>query len=237
MPLTAGSLLGPYEIVATLGAGGTGEVHRARDTRLKRDVAVKVLPEAFAGDPDRLSRFQREAELLATLNHPNIAGIYVIEEADGVRAIVMELVEGETLAARLARPEGRALQDSCALQDSSRGRSSDRPESAAIPPDEALPLARQVAVALEAAHHKGVIHRDLKPANIKVTADGTVRVLATRNSPGFRPMATLFSSDRLLGFDVMPDGQQFVIASLDPPVTANRQITEPVTWSSIGPRS
>src|SRR5436309_7815368 len=128
-----------------------GEVFRARDTRLNRDVALKVLPDAFASDPDRLARFTREAQTLASLNHPNIAHIHGLEESNGVRALVMELVEGEDLAQRIAR--------------------------GAIPIDEALPIAKQIAEALEAAHEQGIVHRDLKPANIKVRADGTVKVL------------------------------------------------------------
>ena len=151
MPLSAGTRLGPYQIVSALGAGGMGEVYQAKDTRLKRDVALKVLPDTFAQDAGRLARFQREAELLATLNHPNIAGIYGLEESNGVRALVLELVEGPTLADRIAKGP--------------------------IPLDEALPVARQIADALEAAHEKGVIHRDLKPANIKLRPDGTVKVL------------------------------------------------------------
>src|SRR5499426_2790767 len=151
MSLTPGTRLGPYEITATLGAGGMGEVYRARDTRLKRDVALKILPESFATDPERLARFQREAEVLASLNHPNIAAIHGLEEADGTRALVMELVEGETLADRITRGP--------------------------LPIDEALPIATQIAEALEAAHEQGIIHRDLKPANIKRRPDGTVKVL------------------------------------------------------------
>jgi serine/threonine protein kinase len=151
MPLKPGSRLGSYEVVDTIGAGGMGEVYRARDTRLKRDVAIKIVPESFASDPDRLARFQREAEVLASLSHPNIAGIYGLEESDGTRALVMELVEGETLAERIAR--------------------------GAIPVDEALAIATAIAEALEAAHEQGIIHRDLKPANIKVRPDGTVKVL------------------------------------------------------------
>src|SRR5215475_11809207 len=151
MALALGTRLGPYEITASIGAGGMGEVYRARDTRLKRDVALKILPESFAADADRLARFQREAEVLASLSHPNIAGIYGIEESNGTRALVMELVEGEDLSQRIAR--GR------------------------IPLDEALPIARGIAEALEAAHEQGIIHRDLKPANIKVRPDGTVKVL------------------------------------------------------------
>ena len=138
-------------MTALIGVGGMGEVYRATDTRLKRDVAVKVLPAVLAGDPDRLARFQREAEVLASLNHPNIGGIHGLEESGGVTALVLELVEGPTLADRIA--EG------------------------AIPIDEALPIAKQIAEALEAAHEQGIIHRDLKPANIKVRPDGTVKVL------------------------------------------------------------
>jgi serine/threonine-protein kinase len=151
LALTPGTRLGPYEITAPLGAGGMGEVYRARDTKLDRDVALKVLPESFIHDPDRLARFQREAKVLAALNHPNIAHIHGLEESNGVRALVMELVEGEDLAQRLAR--------------------------GAIPIDEALPIAKQIAEALEAAHEQGIIHRDLKPANIKVKPDGAVKVL------------------------------------------------------------
>jgi eukaryotic-like serine/threonine-protein kinase len=151
MSLAAGTRLGPYEILSVLGAGGMGEVYRARDTKLHRDVALKVLPDSFANDPDRLARFQREAQVLASLNHPNIAHIHGLEESNGVRALVMELVEGEDLAQRLTR--------------------------GAIPIDEALPIAKQVAEALEAAHEQGIVHRDLKPANIKLRPDGTVKVL------------------------------------------------------------
>src|SRR5713101_6877602 len=142
MPLSAGTRLGPYEIVSALGAGGMGEVYRGQDTKLGRDVALKILPDTFAADPERLARFQREAHVLASLNHPHIGAIYGLEESDGVRALVLELVEGPTLSDRIAQ--------------------------GAIPLDEALPIARQIAEALEAAHEQGVIHRDLKPANIKL---------------------------------------------------------------------
>src|ERR1700730_1643617 len=151
MALTSSSRLGPYEIVAPLGAGGMGEVYRARDTKLNRDVAIKVLLPAVASDPDRLARFSREAQVLASLNHPNIAQIHGLEESDGVRALVMELIEGPTLADRIA--------------------------NGAIPLDEALRIAEQIALALEAAHEQGIVHRDLKPANIKLRPDGRVKVL------------------------------------------------------------
>ena len=149
MPLTAGTRLGPYEILAPLGAGGMGEVYRARDTRLDRDVAIKVLPELVAADPDRLTRFEREAKALASLSHPHIAQIH--GTVDSPAALVMELVEGEDLSVRIAR--------------------------GAMSVTEVLPIALQIADALEAAHERGIIHRDLKPANIKVTADGDVKVL------------------------------------------------------------
>src|SRR5216110_2865028 len=149
--IAAGTRLGPYEILSALGAGGMGEVYRARDTKLNRDVALKVLPDSFARDADRLARFTREAQTLASLNHPNIAHIHGLEESNGVRALVMELVEGEDLSQRIAR--------------------------GAIPVDEALPIAKQITEALEAAHEQGIIHRDLKPANVKMRPDGTVKVL------------------------------------------------------------
>jgi Tol biopolymer transport system component len=151
MALTIGTQLGSHEITALLGKGGMGEVYRARDLKLKREVAIKILPEEFSRDSDRISRFQREAEVLASLNHPNIAGIYDLAEASGTRFLVLELVEGETLADRIARGP--------------------------IPADEALDIAKQIAEALEAAHERGIIHRDLKPANVKLTPDGKVKVL------------------------------------------------------------
>ena len=150
--MKSGTRLGVYEIVAPIGEGGMGQVYRARDTRLDRDVAIKILPtNALAADADRLARFQREARTLASLNHPHIAAIYDLEDSGGTTALVMELVEGEDLAQRLARGP--------------------------IPLDEALPIAQQIADALEAAHEQGIIHRDLKPANIKLRRDGTVKVL------------------------------------------------------------
>ena len=154
MSLAPGARLGVYEVVSLLGAGGMGEVYRARDTRLKRDVAVKTLPAHSLADPERLARFQREAELLATLNHPNIAAIYGFEETGGTQAIVMELVEGPTLAERIAQGP--------------------------LSITEALEIAGQIAEALEAAHERGVIHRDLKPANLKVTAEGHVKTPFTQ---------------------------------------------------------
>jgi serine/threonine protein kinase len=149
--LVAGTRLGTFEIAAQIGQGGMGEVYRALDADLGRHVAIKILPEAFAHDPERLARFEREAKTLAALNHPNIAQVYGFEKADGIRALVMELVEGETLADRIAR--------------------------GFIPRDDVLAIARQIADALDAAHEKGVIHRDLKPANVKVTSNGIVKVL------------------------------------------------------------
>ena len=160
MPLIVGTRLGPYEIQSALGAGGMGEVYRARDTKLGREVALKVVSESFAHDPDRVARFHREAQLLATLNHPHIATIHGLEESGGSQFLVMELVDGETLADRLAHV-GRVPQSG----------------PAGLPIDEALAVARQVADALQAAHEKGIIHRDLKPANIALTADGQVKVL------------------------------------------------------------
>ena len=152
MPILTGKRLGPYEILSAIGAGGMGEVYQAHDTKLGRDVAIKVLPEAFAHDPERLSRFQREAKMLAALNHPNIATIYGLEQSNGTSYLVMELVSGETLAERIKR-------------------------DGAVPVEEALAIAKQIAEALEAAHEKGIIHRDLKPANVKVTPEGKVKVL------------------------------------------------------------
>jgi serine/threonine-protein kinase len=168
MPLTQGARLGPYEVVGALGAGGMGEVYRARDARLGRDVALKILPGAFASDADRMARFQREAQVLASLNHPNIGAIHGLEEADGVRALVLELVEGPTLADRLASGSG--------LQTPGHA-GSPKPGAGGLPLDEVLPIARQIVDALEAAHERGIVHRDLKPANIKIRPDGTVKVL------------------------------------------------------------
>ena len=149
--LTPGTRLGVYEISALLGEGGMGHVYRATDTTLTRQVAIKILPDAFAADPERMARFKREAKTLAALNHPHIAAIYGFEKSGGAYALVMELVEGDDLSQRIAK--------------------------GASPLDETLPIAKQIADALEAAHEQGIIHRDLKPANIKVRTDGTVKLL------------------------------------------------------------
>jgi len=170
MPLVPGTKLGPYEIVSPLGAGGMGEVYRAKDTKLGREVAIKVLPQAFADDHERLARFEREAKVLASLNHPNIASIYGFEDSASVGALVMELVSGQTLAERLR--EG------------------------ALPLDEVLPIAKQIAEGMEYAHERGIVHRDLKPSNIKLTSDGGVKILdfglakAIEGDPGSSDLST-----------------------------------------------
>src|SRR5690349_9633097 len=151
MPLIPGSLLGTYEVLAPLGAGGMGEVYRARDPRLGRDVAVKVLPAEFASDPERLARFRREAQTLASFNHPNIAAIYGLEEMGTTPHLVLELVEGESLAERLTRGP--------------------------LPSRDALALGTQIASAIEAAHERGIVHRDLKPGNVMINRSGTAKVL------------------------------------------------------------
>jgi serine/threonine protein kinase len=163
LALTPGTRIGVYEVTAQIGVGGMGEVYRATDSNLKRSVAIKVLPASVAADADRLARFQREAEVLASLNHPNIAAIYGLEKTPDFTALVMELVEGDDLSQRIAK--------------------------GAIPLDEALPIARQIADALEAAHEQGIIHRDLKPANIKVRSDGTVKVLDFGLAKAMEPAA------------------------------------------------
>ena len=156
--MLAGHRIGAYQVQALLGAGGMGEVYRARDTKLGRDVAIKILPRIFTADADRLARFAREARLLAALNHPHVATIHGLEEFNGLPALVMELVEGPTLAEKLAQGS--------------------RPKTqAGLPVAEALTIAGQIAEALEATHEKGIIHCDLKPANIKLTRDGHAKVL------------------------------------------------------------
>ncbi len=159
MTFKTGTKFGTYEIVEASGAGGMGEVYRATDSRLKRDIAIKVLPDAFSLDAESIARFQREAEVLASLNHPHIAAIYDLGSLEGSRFLILEFVEGDTLADRIAR--------------------------GAIPLNEALSIASQIAEALEAAHEKGVIHRDLKPANIKLTIDGNVKVLDAQDGQRF----------------------------------------------------
>jgi serine/threonine protein kinase len=165
MALTPGTRLGPYEIGARVGVGGMGEVYQAMDTRLKRRVAIKVLPESVAANTERIARFQREAEVLASLNHPNIAAIYGLDDADGTKALAMELVEGPTLADRIG--------------------------NVPIPVDEALAVAKQIAAALQAAHEQGIVHRDLKPANVKVRPDGTVKVLDFGLAKAAQPMGAM----------------------------------------------
>jgi Tol biopolymer transport system component len=169
MALALGVRLGPYEVVSPLGAGGMGEVYRAHDTKLNRDVAIKVLPEAVASDRERLARFEREAQVLAALNHPHIAHIHGFEDSTGTPALIMELVEGPTLAVRIAKGP--------------------------VPIDEALAIARQIAEALEAAHEQGIIHRDLKPANIKVKDDGTVKLLDFGLAKALEPPAAMASAN------------------------------------------
>ena len=154
MALAAGTRLGVYEIVTLIGSGGMGEVYRARDTRLGRDVAIKILPSDVGGDADRLARFEREAQILASLNHTNIAHIHGVEESPSGPGLVMELVDGPTLADHIAKGP--------------------------LPLDQAIAIAAQIAEALEAAHEQGIVHRDLKPANVKVRSDGTVKVLDSR---------------------------------------------------------
>ena len=168
MALLPGSRLGPYEVIAQIGVGGMGEVYRATDTSLRRSVAIKVLPDSVVGDTERLARFQREAEVLAAFNHPNIAAIYGLERSTATTALVMELVEGATLA--------------------------DRIDQGAVPIDEALSIAKQIADALEAAHEQNIIHRDLKPANIKVRPDGTVKVLDFGLAKAMEPTGAMSAS-------------------------------------------
>jgi len=206
MPLTPDTRLGPYEIAAQIGAGGMGEVYRATDTKLKRQVAIKVLPESLAADAERLARFQREAEVLASLNHPNIAQIHGLEQSGGTIALVMELVEGEDLSQRIARGP--------------------------IPLDEALPIAKQIAEALEAAHEQGIIHRDLKPANIKVRPDGTVKVLDFGLAKAMGPAEAGHYVRGRTGDDRgVADGRS---ARLQPGLSEAPTITTPAMMTGVG---
>ena len=206
MGISIGQRLGSLEVVSLLGRGGQGEVYRARDTHLQRDVALKMLPDVLASDPDRLARFQREAQILASLNHPNIAQIYGLEGAGTSRCIVMELVDGQTLQERLKRGP--------------------------IPVEQALVIAKQIADAIEAAHEKEIIHRDLKPANVKITPEGMVEVLdsgmanvfAREPSPGAPPSP----GRRGIGFFGCADGQRFLMNSVTEEATA--PITVILNW-------
>src|SRR5512143_2397867 len=182
MPLVTGSRLGVYAILDPLGAGGMGEVYRALDTRLGREVAVKALPAQFSRDPARLSRFEREARMLAALNHPAVAAIYGLEDLEGTSFIVMELVPGQTLSEMLSR--------------------------GALPLEESLRIARQIAEALEAAHERGIVHRDLKPANIKVTPEGRVKVLDLGLAKAFDTKETGPESDPSLSPTLVLEGTQ-----------------------------
>ena len=191
--LQSGSHLGPYEILSPLGSGGMGAVYSARDTRLGRDVALKVLPDEFATDADRLSRFRREAHVLASLNHPNIAQIYGLEESGGSPCLVLELVEGETLAERLSRGP--------------------------VPIEETLAIARQIAEGVEAAHERSIVHRDLKPANIKQTPDGKVKVLDFGLAKAFEsdePATDMSNSPTLMSARTQPNVLMGTAAYMSP---------------------
>ena len=202
MALNPGTRLGVYEVTGTIGEGGMGQVFRARDTRLNRDVALKVLPEVFANNPDRLARFTREAQTLASLNHPNIAHLYGLEESGGVRALVMELVEGEDLSQRIAR--------------------------GALPLDEALLVAHQTAEALEAAHEQGIIHRDLKPANIMLKARGAAASRA-EDRPFERRLSS--SADTDWTVKVLDFGLAKAMDPPSPAATAGKAVLEPTLTS------
>jgi serine/threonine protein kinase len=254
MSIAAGTRLGTYEIRALIGAGGMGEVYEAHDSKLDRDVAIKVLPEQLARDSERLGRFQREAKLLAALNHPNIAAIYGLEQSGSTHYLVMELVAGQTLREKIA---GRRS------QDTAEG-------GCATPVEEVLNIAKQIAEALEAAHNseKGIIHRDLKPANVKVTPEGRVKVLdfglakafaAEMASQDFSNSPTLSAAPTMQGvimgtaaymspeqargkhetrrvgnrfpYDVTADGQRFLVNS-GKEVAASAPITVVVNWAA-----
>jgi serine/threonine-protein kinase len=211
--LATGSRFGPFEIVGLIGAGGMGEVYRARDARLQRDVALKILPDIFASDPERLARFEREAQVLASLSHPSIAAIYGFEQSDGVRALVLELVEGATLADRLA--------------------------AGPLPIDDALNAAAQIAEALQFAHEQGVIHRDLKPANIKITPDGVVKVLDFGLAKLAQPATAQGSPPRgHYGPRDSPerahDGRDDRTVGRQPDLTMSPTITSPAAMTGVG---
>jgi len=195
LALTPGTRVGVYEVAAQIGVGGMGEVYRAIDTKLKRQVAIKILPPSLAADHDRLARFQREAEVLASLNHFNIAAIYGLEESAAITALVMELVEGEDLSQRIARgasPEAESLRSRPRDNEGAARRGGGARRGLEM--DEALPIAKQIAEALEAAHEQGIIHRDLKPANIKVRSDGTVKVLDFGLAKALEPVGAMAAS-------------------------------------------
>ena len=190
MALTPGTRLGPYEILAKLGEGGMGEVYRARDAKLNRDVALKILSDTFINDADRLARFRREAQVLASLNHPNIAAIYGFEDSGATHALVLELVDGPTLGELIGAAVDHAPSGSEARQAVGVGPHGKPRNVGGLPLSDALPIAKQLAEALEAAHELGIVHRDLKPANIKVRADGTVKVLDFGLAKGADPAGT-----------------------------------------------
>jgi len=201
MPISPGTRIGPFEISDALGAGGMGEVWRARDMRLGREVAIKVLPEAFADDRERIARFQREAQLLAAFNHPNIAAIHSFESVDGVRLLVMELVPGETIRELLSKGP--------------------------LPLPRAVAIAHDVAEALGAAHAKGILHRDLKPSNVKVTPEGKVKLLDFGLAKAFAggTPASDISESPTLGVDTTKQGMVLgTVSYMSPEQTRGRAL-------------